>query len=132
MAHLKKKSLGRLAGLVIFFSILAACVWKPGTASQGENRTSPYPVADVFRDFYHSPPNPEFLFGLPISPLQRRPDGTWVQYFEKAVFVTDATEEVRLEPLGKRFRIPGEPYLTHAQRGPQCRTYPTGLSLIHI
>ncbi len=127
-----KKARWRLAGLVVLFLVaLQACVWKPGAAPQGEKRTSPYIVADVFQAFYTSVPNPEFVFGLPISPLQQRPDGTWVQYFEKAVFVTDATEQVRLEPLGKRFRIPGEPYLTHAQRGPHCRTYPTGYAVCY-
>ena len=126
-----KRVLWRLISLAFFVFIIQACAWKPDVMQQGEKRASPYPVADVFRDFYLSLPNPEFVFGLPLSPLYRRSDDTWVQYFEKAVFVTDASGKVRLEPLGKRFRIPGEPYLTHAQRGPQCRAYPTGYAVCY-
>ncbi len=114
-----------LPGLLILLS-LTACVLQRMPAGPRGRAEVPHPIAEVFQDFYTSVPDPQFVFGNPLAPAHRRAGGEWVQYFEKAVLVADASGKVRLEPLGKKFRVPGEPYLTHIQGGPECRGFSTG------
>ncbi len=80
-------------------------------------------VARAIQAFYNSVPDPLFVFGEPLTPPQQQAPGRWVQFFEKAVLVSDAQGQVRPEPLGRRYRVPGTPYLERIQGGPSCREY---------
>ncbi|HMS00649.1 MAG TPA: Ig-like domain-containing protein [Anaerolineales bacterium] len=67
-------------------------------------------VEGEFLRFYNSSPNPELLFGNPITNRFTSRDGKTVQYFQRARFelITDAqgNATVRLTPLGAALHQP--------------------------
>jgi len=74
-------------------------------------------VTNEFLTTYHSVPNPDVLYGFPIT--DAFPDPTThllIQYFEKARFElhTDqpAGQRVQLSPLGEYLYVPGQPLPT--------------------
>lgn len=81
-------------------------------------------VEGGFLRFYNNAPNPELVYGFPITSRFTSRDGMTVQYFQRARFelVVDAqgNETVRLTPIGAALHQPG------AQLEPQnssaCKT----------
>ncbi len=87
------------------------------------NETGHFVEGDFLR-FYNNAPNPERVYGFPITSRFTSRDGTTVQYFQRARFelVADAqgNETVRLTPIGVALHQPA------AQLEPQnpsaCKT----------
>lgn len=98
-----------------------------------------YWVRGDFYQFYSAAPEPDRLFGNPISdplPDPIRP-GITVQYFERARFDLDPTrpsgQRIRLGDLGHNLRDesnPGEP-VDFSTNTPMCRAFPNGKSVCY-
>jgi hypothetical protein len=85
-------------------------------------------VTGEFLTFYRSIPDPELIYGYPITETFRDSrTGLQVQYFQKARFELHLAEtagnRVQLTPLGRELYEPGQPELALANTT-ACRTFP--------
>lgn len=84
-------------------------------------------VGDEFIEYYQQSPNPEQLYGFPITEAFQNVDGVLVQYFQKARFEfhPEAPGELRIQltPLGTLLYEPIEPFPLAANPN-ACRAFP--------
>jgi hypothetical protein len=89
-------------------------------------------VGDEFVEFYQQIPNPEQIYGFPITEPFQNVDGVLVQYFQRArfEFQPEAPEElrIRLTPLGNLLYEPVEPFPLAANPN-ACQTFPETANL---
>ena len=99
----------RLTSFVLIALIVGCLGWQ-GTFAQSEQgeyfEATGHYVAGEFLHFYHSVPNPQELYGNPITEVYiDATTGHSIQYFEKARFElypdAPAGQRVRLSPLGE-------------------------------
>jgi hypothetical protein len=131
-----------IAGILLaFFLIIFLFIgWGTTVAQVDDNRSFPetgHWVSGEFLRFYESIPNPEQIYGYPItdafqSNLSHDPDGTLIQYFERARFELhpENPDELRvvLTPLGEYYydlEGPGHPVLNPTSPS-ACRAVPDG------
>jgi hypothetical protein len=116
-----------LGGLM---TALLAISWTVSSAQRGASHYFPetgQTVEGDFWGFYESYPNPELIFGYPITPqfIGQFPDSE-VQYFQRARFEQvsdgDAGTRVRLSPLGSLLYEPGK-NATLPLQSSGCRTF---------
>jgi hypothetical protein len=118
-------------GLIsVFILVLFAGSWN--IASMQRDNDGYYPqtghrVGDEFVEFYQQIPNPEQIYGFPITEPFQNVDGVLVQYFQRArfEFQPEAPEElrIRLTPLGNLLYEPVEPFPLAANPN-ACQTFP--------
>jgi hypothetical protein len=121
----------RLTSFVLIALILGGLGWQ-GTFAQSEQgeyfEATGHYVAGEFLDFYHSVPNPQELYGNPITEVFiDATSGRPIQYFEKARFElysdTPAGRRVQLSPLGEYLYESG---LSLNFEENACRVFPRG------
>ncbi len=81
-------------------------------------------VAGPFLDRYRATPFAEVVYGYPLTEAIQREDGSYLQYFQRAVMVLPAgLDTVSLLPLGRVF-YEADQARAHApafgERGPEC------------
>lgn len=118
-----------LVASVLLGGVLRAWAQGEGPSGEGERyfeQTGHY-VSGPFLRRFEATPDAVLLFGYPITEAFRQPDGSYWQYFQKAVmrWAPDASE-VALLPLGEMFyRLDRaraqEP--SFAASGPGCTVY---------
>jgi hypothetical protein len=80
--------------------------------------------------YYHSVPNPTLLFGYPLTEQFTSKDGKTVQYFHRARFELDASQRVKLSPLGRVTYSPEKQLVINNPLA--CRTFTeTGFSVCY-
>lgn len=91
-------------------------------------------IEGEFFDFYFSIPNPELIYGYPITERFISAQGLEVQYFQRARFEwhPDLPEgqQVRLTPVGEALYAPVAPF--QLKKNPAiCRTFETGFDVCY-
>ncbi len=123
-------------GVVLFAAWAAWCIawalaWQ-GVRAEGETpwseaqyfeQTGHY-VAGPFLDRYRATPFAEVVYGYPLTEAIRQEDGSYLQYFQRAVMVwSPADDTVRLLPLGQMFYQVDQPRARKpdfGEDGPGC------------
>ncbi len=126
------KAITRWIGVIIFLTGLSGLLWGDVRAqTTPEGRYFPetgHWVSGDFLEKYNLAPNPEAIYGLPITDAFIDPtSGHLIQYFEKARFELhpEETEDLRVQltPLGELLYIPGESIPTPPNY-PACTFFP--------
>lgn len=94
-------------------------------------------ITGEFLDFYQQIPNPELIYGYPITERMTSKDGLIVQYFQRARFElhpeAPAGQQVQLTPLGgqmyKAFES-GVPF-PYTKNPSICRPFETGFDVCY-
>lgn len=103
----------RLIGILLFLTLLLATGIPALAQSSGSEyfKETGHFVSGDFLVYYRSAPNPELLFGYPITEAFPK-NGRTIQYFQRARFELypelPAGQRVRLTPIGRELYKPGE------------------------
>lgn len=130
--------LGRLIFILLFLLLGATFGLQASQAQTGERyfEQTGHLVSGEFLAFYQSVPNPEEVFGYPITEAYRdRRTNQLIQYFQKARFEYRPTEppgkQVHLTPLGRYAYNPGSPILEQPDSA-ACETFlPENIRVCH-
>ena len=127
---------GYWTAVLVVGLLVALLGGKPASAQEDSTDTehrlyfpeTRHSVGGEFREFYIAVPDPELVYGLPITEhCTESTKGRIVQYFEKArfEFVPDNPPELRvvLTDLGKLLYEPGQS-LPALKNHPDCRYFP--------
>ncbi|GAB4581106.1 MAG: hypothetical protein Fur0022_38530 [Anaerolineales bacterium] len=91
-------------------------------------------ITGEFLAFYQQIPNPELIYGYPITEQMTSKDGLLVQYFQKARFELHPEraegERVQLTPLGRLMYKPGVPF-PFTKNPAICRSFETGFDVCY-
>ena len=117
----------RAALVLLILLALGAVVREVGyTQSEGlEDFPTRHSVEGAFLDFYRTIPNPELVYGFPITDAFTRADGLRVQYFQRARFEFGPAG-VMLTPIGSALYEPGRRLSDFNNLAGNCRSFDTG------
>jgi hypothetical protein len=117
----------RLALVVLILLGLVSAAREVGhSQSEGlEIFPTRHSVEGAFLDFYRAVPNPELVYGYPITGAFTREDGLRVQYFQRARFEL-GPDGVVLTPIGTTLYQPGRRLSDFNDRAGSCRIFDTG------
>ncbi len=124
------KSPSKIGLLTLLTLLLIGASFTFASTQGGDQRYFPetgLTVSGEFLTFYEQHPNPELVYGFPISVPFENEEGLLVQYFQRARFELhpDAPPALRVQltPLGALLYEPGELY--DLRKNPNvCRTFP--------
>jgi len=119
----------RYAILALALTILAAFSWKVGHTQSDAAEYFPQTrhfVEGAFLTFYRGTPNPELIYGYPITEAFTDRDGLRVQYFQRARLERLPDGSVARTALGRELYEPGRAVVDQDTRSAACRTFPTG------
>lgn len=136
---MRLKNLVKVGFLGLSIVLITALGWYAASAQTQGNRvyyseTGHY-VEGEFLNFYLSQPNPELVFGYPITEAFRDPTtGVQFQYFQRARFELHETisgsTRVQLTPLGQYLYQPEQPF--PLEKNPSlCRTFENGIDVCY-
>ncbi|HUF38483.1 MAG TPA: hypothetical protein VMN57_08170 [Anaerolineales bacterium] len=116
------------AALAIFALLVLAAAVSGAGDSQSEARElfpTRHSVEGAFLDFYRAIPNPELIYGYPITEAFTDETGLRVQYFQRARFEL-RPDGVVLTPLGSVLYHPGRPRSVLNTGSGGCRGFDSG------
>jgi len=87
-------------------------------------------VVNEFLEYYSAVPNPEFLYGYPLTEAFSDRQGRWVQYFQRAHFVLGQDGAVTLTPLGRLMYESSEVFPMTKSAG-SCAGFGTGFDVCY-
>jgi len=127
----------KLGFLTTFLLVVGAFTYQiavPQTGSPRYFSETGHSVEDEFLEFYQRVPNPELLYGYPITDQMQSEDGLIVQYFQRARFElhpeAEEGQRIQLTPLGTRMYQTVPPALL-AKNQAICRTFENGLDVCY-
>jgi hypothetical protein len=122
-------------GISLVILIIAASLsWHAARTQETERQYFPetgHGVEGDFLAFYLSTPNPEFVYGFPITEAFLESENTLVQYFQRARFELDLNRpdsQVQKSPLGRLLYEPGNPSASPSNSG-ACQGFNSGFSV---
>ncbi len=86
-------------------------------------------VEGEFLNFYRANPNPEFIYGFPITESFFNEEGTQLQYFQRARFEKAPGQPVTLTPVGSELYRPGNPLAERSRSTGGCRSFGNGFQV---
>lgn len=121
----------RFALLLLSLLLLAASSWQTGRSQTTGSEFFPqtrHSVSAAFLEAYRAVPNPEVVYGYPITEAFTSRDGLRVQYFQRARFEKHG-ETIRLTPIGRELYQPGRPEADFNTSPGACRPFETGFQV---
>ncbi len=121
---------------IALLSLLTLTIWGTTRAFSQDEPQQHFPetghvVSGAFLDFYYQIPNPDVIYGYPITGVHEDPTtGTQIQYFNRARFELGDDGTVRLTPLGERLYEPVEPFPITTNTN-VCRAFETGFQVCY-
>jgi hypothetical protein len=122
----------RAVVLVSGMLLLSALTWQMAyTQSQAREYFAPtgHWVEGSFLNFYRAIPNPELIYGYPITEAFFDTSGLRVQYFQRARFELNPSRGVTLTPLGRALYAAGNPPVELNLSAGACRTFEGGFAV---
>ena len=116
----------RFGTLFVILTLLVLPRGKVFAQAPGSEQYFPetgHTVKGDFLNFYRNTPDPELVYGMPITEQFTSRDGKVVQYFEHARFELNGS--VRTTPLGQATYEPGSPKLD-INNPAACKSFQTG------
>jgi hypothetical protein len=125
---------GFFASIFLLLGALTYQIAVMQSANPGSFPETGHTITGDFLSFYEQVPNPELLYGYPITEQVTSVEGVVVQYFQKARFELHpelpAGQQVQLTPLGRFMYAPGTPF--SLDKNPAiCRMFETGFEVCY-
>ncbi len=117
---------------VLTYQIAVTQVENPGNFPE-----TGHTITGEFLDFYQQIPNPELIYGYPITEQMTSTDGLVVQYFQRARFELhpEAPEgqKVQLTPLGRRMydKVGSSVPVPYTKNPAICHTFENGFDVCY-
>lgn len=125
---------GIFAGLILLLGAFTYRIAVMQGPVPGNFPQTGHTLTDEFLAFYEQVPNPELVYGYPITERITGKDGLVVQYFQKARFELHPErpegQRVQLTPLGQKMYHPGEPFAL-TKNPAICQTFSTGFEVCY-
>lgn len=121
--------LGIFASLILILGAFTYQIAVTQGNAPGNFPQTGHTITDEFLAFYQKVPNPELVYGYPITEKISSADGLVVQYFQKARFELHPEfpegQRVQLTPLGQKMYKPGTPFI-FTKNPAICQVFNTG------
>lgn len=113
---------------IIPFLVFAILLTARGSAQAQSESVLYFPetrhyVKGVFLQYYNAAKDPKIIYGYPITEQITARDGKTVQYFQRARFELNSSNQIHLTPLGKLLYTPNQPLEVNTNG---CERYSTG------
>jgi hypothetical protein len=117
----------RVAMALLMVLVLVAAGRQVGYSQSQDREVFPtgHAVEGAFLAYYRLVPNPELVYGYPITGAFTRTDGLRVQYFQRARFELGLDRVVRT-PIGDALYEAGRPLSGFNDRPAVCRSFDSG------
>lgn len=125
---------GIFASLILILGAFTSQIAVMQGTAPGSFPQTGHTISDEFLAFYEKVPNPELVYGYPITERISSTDGLVVQYFQKARFELHPErpedQRVQLTPLGQKTYKPGTPFVITKNLA-NCQTFDTGFDVCY-
>ncbi|NUM48700.1 MAG: hypothetical protein HUU38_28670 [Anaerolineales bacterium] len=122
------------ASILLILGALTYQIALTQVAPPGNFPQTGHTITGEFLTFYQQVPNPELVYGYPITEQMTSKEGLIVQYFQKVRFELHPEQptgqQVQLTPLGRLMYKPGTPF-SISKNPATCRTFDSGFDVCY-